>query len=133
MPIYTNPNRFPRRVVPDVNCRDWLIAVSAGLAILGFVVYAFVALSRQSIASGGVEGVITAKDFAPQQETQITVGQGGVSSRQSAGEYSFQVRVPTEKDRVYKVTVDPVVYKSHAVGDRYYFVHRPGPSDKPAP
>ena len=56
------------------------------------------------------EGVIVSKAFAPQPETQITVGQGGLGSRQLAGEYSFRVRVPPENDREYKVLVDPSIY-----------------------
>ena len=105
--------------------RDLLIALGAGGGILALVVFAFVSLSRQSFASGGVEGTIVAKHFLAGPETQITVGRGGVSSRRSAGEYSFEVRVPAEHDKTYHVTVDPVVYRSHDVGSRYYFVRGP--------
>ncbi len=121
-----------RYIVPYVKGRDFLIAVGVGLAILAFLVCAFVLLSHQAAASGGVEGTITAKNFFPQQETQITVGREGVSSRQSAGEYSFQVRGPVENNRVYKVTVDPLVYNSHAAGDRFYFVRTRPPAETPA-
>ena len=105
--------------------RDLFLALGVGACILALVVFAFMSLSRQSTASGGVEGVITAKNFLAQPETQITVGRDGVSSRRSAGEYSFEVRVPVEHDKVYRVTVDPVVYRSHEVGSRHYFVRGP--------
>ena len=116
------PSPASRRFVSSTRRRDWLIALGAGSAILAFAFYSFIALSRQSTASGGLEGIITAKDFVPRQETQITVGREGVSSRQLAGEYSFQVRAGRDDARLYKVIVDPVVYNTRAVGDRYYFV-----------
>ena len=132
-PSRSTPNATSHRVVADTWRRDLLVALSAGLAVLAFVIYAFISLSRQSTASGGVEGTITAKNFVPQQETQITIGRAGVSSRRSAGEYSFQVRVAEDNNRIYKVTVDPLVYNAHAVGDRFYFVRGPAPISSAPP
>ncbi len=69
-----------------------------------------------------MDGVIIAKTFVPQPETQITFGQGGLSSRASAGEYDFRVRVAQENGRIYRVTVNAGTYSSHQVGDTFYFV-----------
>lgn len=114
-----------RRVTAAHQKRDLLIALGVGAAVLALVILAVVSLSRQSAAGGGVEGTIVAKHFVAEPETQITVGRGGVSSRWKAGEYFFEVRVSAEHDKLYQVTVDPVVYASHEVGGRYYFVRAP--------
>lgn len=120
----SSPSSGPnsRRIVPDTRWRDRLIAVGVGLAVLGFVVFALFALGRQANAAGGVEGVIVAKEFIVQPETQVTVGRGGVTSREIAGEYVLRVRVPQEGGKVYRVSVDRVVYEAKRGGERYYFV-----------
>lgn len=111
-----------RRIVPDTRLRDTLLAAGAGLALLGFVIYAVLALNRQAGASGGVEGIISAKEFIPQPETQVTVGRGGVKSREIAGEYILQVRVPSENGQSYRVYVDRADYDARREGERYYFI-----------
>ena len=118
------PSSLPvnRRIVADTKWRDSLIAIGAGAVVLTFVLYAVFALGRQANSTGGVEGVIVGREFVARPETQITIGQGGVHSRHLAGDYVFRVRVPQEYDRVYRVSVDPVVYESHREGDRFYFV-----------
>ena len=98
------------------------MAVGAGLVVLAFVFYAIFALGRQANASGGVEGIIVAKEFVAQPETQVTVGTGGVSSRQIAGEYILRVRVPSEGGKVYRVYVDRTAYDAEREGEGYYFV-----------
>ena len=111
-----------RRILSDTRQRDLLIAVGAGLAMLAFVLYAMFTLGRQANASGGVEGIIAAKEFIAQPETQVTIGKGGVSSRQTAGEYILRVRVPSERDKIYRIYVDQSVYAERREGERYYFV-----------
>ena len=123
----TPPATPSRRVVPDTRLRDTLIAVGAGLAVMGFVIWAVVSLSRTAASSGGVEGVIVRKDFVAQPEQQITVGKGGVTSREVAGEYVLEVRVPQEiGGEVYRVYVNAAEYAAHHEGERYYF-NRPRP------
>ena len=116
-----NQSAASHRVLPDTRRRDTLIAMLAGAAVLAFVLYAMTYLSRQANASAMVEGVIVGKAFVPRPETQVSVGRDGLSSRQLAGEYSFQVRVPQENDREYKVLVDPSIYYTRRVGDPLLF------------
>ena len=108
-------------MVPDTRVRDTIIAVGAGLAMLAFVIWAVVSLS----STPGLEGVIVKKEFAAAPETQVTVGRGGVTSRQVAGEYILSVRVPQENGKVYRVYVNAADYGSHREGERYYFIRPP--------
>ena len=120
-----NPAPAGARRLPSTRVRDTLIAVAGGLAVLAFVLYAIFYFSRQADSAGGVEGTIIAKAFVPRPETQITFGQGGLSSREIAGEYSFRVRVPREGGRVYRVGVNSGTYGSYNVGDTFFFLRPP--------
>ena len=112
-------------MVPDTRLRDMLIAVGAGLTVLAFVAWAVVSLS----STPGVEGVIVKKEFTAAPETQVTVGRGGVTSREIAGEYVLDVRVPQEKGKIYRVYVNAADYRSHREGERYYFIRPPAVAD----
>ena len=129
-----SPSSIPasRRIVPDTRLRDTLIGVAAGAAVLGLVLYAVFYFSRQADATGGITGVIERKEFVAQTETQVSVGKGGLSSRQIAGEYAFEVKVSEEGGRVYKVFVNKADYDAHHEGERYYFI-RPRPEGGKAP
>lgn len=89
--------------------------------MLLLVIYAISYFSSEVTASGMTEGVIIRKTFVARPETQITFGQGGLDRRQLAGEYSFQVRVPQENGREYKVLVDASVYDARKEGDHLLF------------
>ena len=117
-PGQSPPSAASRRVVPDTRLRDTIIAVGVGLAMLAFVIWAMFSLSSTS----GVEGMIVKKEFVAAPETQVTVGRGGVTSRQVAGEYILSVRVPQENGKVYRVYVSAADYGSHREGERYYFI-----------
>lgn len=108
--------------MPSSRGRDTLIAVVAGGAILGFVAWAVLSLSRTAASSGGVVGVIVRKDFVAAPETQVTVGRGGVSSREIAGDYILFVRVDQEHGKVYRVHVNATDYGVVREGQRYYFI-----------
>ncbi len=110
-----------RRIVADSHGRDLLIAVVAGAAILGVILYAVFDFSRQVSTSGRVEGIILRKHFEPQPETQITVGKDGLNTRHVDGEYSFDVRMPQENDKVYKVIVGKPDYETRQVGEPFSF------------
>ncbi len=111
-----------RRVVPDTKWRDLLVAVTAGLAVLAFTLYAVFSLGRQVNSTGWVQGVIVGKEFVARRETQVTFGTGGVHSRLLAGDYFFRVKVPQENGKVYRVSVDPSVYAKQREGEPFSFV-----------
>ena len=114
-----------RRLAPVTGRRDLAIAIGAGLTVLAFILFAVYDFSRQANTTGGVEGIIMAKTFTPLPETQITFGRNGLSSRELAGEYRFQLRGPAPERRIYTLIVDPQTYNSRQVGDPFYFVAPP--------
>lgn len=125
-PDPVSPTARSRRVVPDTRRRDTLIAVGAGLLVLGFVVYAVMSLSRTAQSAGGVAGVLARKEFVAQRETQVSFGRGGMTSRNIDGQYILYVRVPEEGNKEYRVFVSERDYNAHQEGEKYYFV-RPKP------
>ncbi len=114
------------RALPSTQRRDTLIAIGAGLAMLVFVLYAIFYFSRQADSTGGIAGIIVSKEFVPRPETQITVGQGGLSRRAIAGEYSFRVQTGGENGPLYRVQVNAATYTSHQVGDTFFFLRPTG-------
>ncbi len=64
------------------------------------------------------------KEFVPRPETQITVGQGGVTRRQLAGDHLFRVRVPQENGKFTRLSWTLAVYDAQREGDRFYFLSR---------
>ena len=115
------PPATSRRVVPDTRWRDTLIAVGVGAAILGVILYAVFNFSQEVSATGRVEGIIVSKQFTPQPEHQITFGKDGLNTRQIDGEYSFQVRLPQENGKVYKVIVGKSDYEAREAGEPFSF------------
>ena len=105
--------------------RDTLIAVCVGLLVLAFFLFATTTITTR-MSGKGLTGTIISKNFTPQAETQITLGQQGLKSRRVAGEYVFEVQVPPN-NKIYTVWVDKAVYDSRKVGDSFYFL-RPQPS-----
>ncbi len=113
-----------RRIVSPTRGRDTLLAVGIGAAILGLIVYAVLSFSTQTAETGQAEGIILSKQFVAQPEERITVGRDGLNTRHIDGEYSFQVRVPRENDRVYKVLVNKTDYETRREGDRFLFFEK---------
>jgi hypothetical protein len=112
--------------------RDTLIAVGAGLLVLIFVLLATLTVSKR-VTSTRLTGVIENKIFRAQSETQISIGQQGLQQRQVAGDYIFEVRVPSDNS-LYSIWVDKTVYDSHNIGDRYSFLPPPpSPAESPSP
>ncbi len=102
-----------------------LVSVALAVVLMGFLVFAFLQLGRKS-AEGGNHGIITEMLFTPFAERQVTIGAGGVSSRDVAGEYRLTVRVRQgDAAKDYHLFVDPRVYAQHKVGDKYFFVTPP--------
>jgi hypothetical protein len=119
------PRPANHRALPSPRLRDAAIASAAGAAVLAFILFAIFYFSRQADSTGGLTGTIIAKSFVPRPETQITFGQGGLSSRAIAGEYIFRVRVPAEGGRIYRVSVSAATYGNHEVGETFYFLRPP--------
>ncbi len=118
MPV--RPERGPRGASRwSPGRRDLLIALGVGLAVLAFVAWAVVSLSRKAASSDGVEGAIVRKEFVARSEQQITVGRGGRVRPERAPD-------PADGGQTYRVCVSAPVHESHHEGERYYFI-RPKP------
>lgn len=116
-----------RRRVVEHQGRDLAIAVIAGLLVLGFVIFGVIQLSDR-MTGHTLTGVITAKHFEPEPQTQITIGQQGLSKRKVAGEFTFEVYVEST-ERTYTVWVGQETFEAKSVGDRFQF---PRPKETPA-
>ena len=114
--------------VADTTRRDALIAIVSGFLVLAFIIYAIFYLSGR-VTGHNIKGVITAKRFQPDPQTQITIGQQGLSKKKVAGEYTFEVSEDSTQ-RTYVVWVDPRVYQAKKVGDAFEF---PRPARASAP
>lgn len=113
----------PRPVLPNTTKRDALIAIVAGLAVLGLVVFGVMEMAKPGRANPNlVTGVVVGKEFTPQKERQITFsGRNLKSARVIEGEYVLKVRVAKE-NRVYDVPVEKADYESKKEGDAMTFL-----------
>lgn len=103
------------------NSRDAVIAVTAGIAVAGFMAFAFLNTSKQ-VTGRMLTGEILAKHFSPQPETQITIGKQGVSKKRLAGDHTLEVKTG---DRTYTVFVEREIYDAKSVGDSIRFLPPP--------
>ena len=111
----------PRFVVPSTRKRDALVAVIAGLCVLGFVVFGIMQMGKPA-HSNQLTGVIVGKEFTPQKERQIVFsGRNLKAAREIDGEYVFKVRVPKE-NRVYDVPVEKEEYQAKKECDTMSFM-----------
>jgi len=121
------PRRKP--VVVKTSGREMALAVVAIVVIIGLLAWGFIALSH-SVPQNNLTGIITAKHFTPHPtETQITIGAGGMTSRQDDGEYTFDIHVPSENHDYVLYNVDKTLYDSKKVGDEIVFL-RPAPDSQ---
>ena len=102
-------------VVPSTSRRDLLIGLAIGLVAMVCILFGVVKMA------GGVTGItldgkIVAKHFTPYEETQVTIGKGGV--RQKDGDYVLECEA---KGRLYLVTVDKETYQAVKEGGHYLF------------
>lgn len=112
--VYVDPRR--KRIL--------LAGILIALAVLAAIVMATLSLDRTMKSTGAFTGKITAKEFTPGPAREITVGAGGLSSSDIAGEYLLKVETP-DKSRVFNVWVDRTVYEAARIGDDYYVVPTP--------
>lgn len=105
-------------VIKSTSRREVTIAIVAGLILLGFIIFGISRLGKE--ASGGfLSGTITEKTFTPLPETRISLGSQGLNRQQVEGDYTFNVRVPDDRD--YTVWVDQTVYDAMKVGETFRF------------
>lgn len=107
-------------VVKSTMGRDVTIAVIAGVALLGFVLWGIFHMSQDVGGHSLLTGKITGRHFEPQKEEQMTVGRGGLDEKDLDGIYTMDVRTPD--GRTYTVYVEKPIYESHQVGDELSFL-----------
>jgi len=107
-------------VVKSTRGRDVALAVIAGGALAGLLMFGFLQISREGAGHPLMTGRIVGKHFEAQKEEQLTVGNGGLDRRDVDGIYTMEVR--TGDGRVYTVFVDKGVYEGHGVGDALSFL-----------
>ena len=110
-------------VVKSTTARDVTIAVAAGVALLGFVIWGILHMSQDVTGHAMLTGKIVSKHFEPQPEEQLTIGKGGLDEKELDGIYTMQVR--TGDGETYKVFVEKPVYESHQTGDELSFLPPP--------
>lgn len=120
--MVTQPPRKPF-VVKSTTARDVTIAVAVGVALLAFVAWGIMSMSQNVSGHSLLTGTVLSKHFEPQQEEQLTVGQGGLDEKNLDGIYTMQVR--TADGQTYRVFVEKPVYESHKAGDELTFLPPP--------
>lgn len=113
-----------RVVVPTVTRREMLIAIGAGLGLLGFVGYGISVMSswQRKASTNTLTGTVTAKHFTPAPEDQISFNRKkGLKSEHIAGEYVFEVHVKKE-NRTFEVPVDANTYEAVRIGSSFTFM-----------
>jgi hypothetical protein len=126
------PGQTPRRiVVPTTTRREMVVATLSGLGVLVAIGYGVFALGKgqRKAARNTISGRIQKKTFTPSPEQQISVGRGGLNSREFAGEYILEVFVKSE-DRTFQVPVDDTTYEAARVGDSFTFTRPPSEQAK---
>ena len=110
-------------VVKSTTARDVAIAVAAGVALLGFVLWGISHMSQDVAGRAPLTGKIVAKHFEPQAEEQLSLGKGGLHEKELDGTYTMEVRTPD--GHTYTVFVEKPVYESHQAGDDLSFLPPP--------
>ena len=114
----------PRALVPNNTVRDAVIAVLAGLLVLGFVLYGISTMAKKG-SRNTLTGTVVAKHFTPQRERQISFsGRKLEGAKEVEGEYLLEVHVEEEK-RTFEVPVEKPLYESRNVGDSVTFIRPP--------
>jgi hypothetical protein len=119
----SQPKPIPARVVvPNTTRREAILAVLAGIGILGFVGYGvFVMTGMQNKATTNtLTGTIVAKHFTPAPEDQISFSRKtGIKQEHIAGEYQLDVKV---EGRTFEVPVDGNTYEAVRIGGSFTFI-----------
>ncbi|HET6410017.1 MAG TPA: hypothetical protein VFG14_19155 [Chthoniobacteraceae bacterium] len=116
-----------RLVVPATTRREMLVAVGAGLAVLGFVGYGIAVMGgwQRKASTNTLTGKVVAKKFTPAPEDQISFSRKqGLKSEHIAGEHVLEVEV-SEENRKFEVPVDGNTYEAIRVGSSFTFIRPP--------
>jgi hypothetical protein len=109
----------PRTIKSKNSPRTIITALAIGILLLGFILFA-VFSSGSGILDAKKSGVLVGKEFVPQPERQITLGEeGSISARDKEGEYLLTVEVPNVGGKKYTVWVNKKLYESLQVGDKF--------------
>ncbi len=111
------PKKSPY-VVPSTARRDLFVGLGLGIVVLAFIIFGVMSMGNR-VVGNTLTGTITAKNFTPAPEEQVTIGKSGVHSRHLDGEYVLEVTV---KGKVYTVWVDKEVYAAKKVGEEFVFL-----------
>jgi hypothetical protein len=120
----SKPPTHARVVVPSTTRREMLLAIAAGVGVLGFVGYGIAVMSgwQKKASRNTLTGKVVAKHFTPAPEDQISFSRKkGVKSEHIAGEYILDVRV-SEEDRTFEVPVDGNTYEAVRIGSSFTFI-----------
>lgn len=103
-----------------------ILAIVCGLLVLAGIIAAFSMLARDEgkPSTNQLSGVIVAKHYSGEQQTDISFGSKGLKKKVADTGYSFDIKV-TEENRVYEVPVDKILYNSRNIGDRQSFIRPP--------
>ena len=102
------------------------IALLAGAALFGFLLWGILQMSREVSGHSILTGRIIARHFQAQPEEQLTLGAGGLDEKNLDGIYTMIVRTPD--GHTYTVFVEKPVYDSHRIGDDLTFLPPPAKS-----
>ncbi len=111
-------------LVVKTSRKEIVLAVAAIILVTALLLWGFIALNR-SVPKNNLEGTITAKHFTPKPpSTEITLGQGGLSTRHDDGDYTLDIHVPSN-GHDYILTVDKTFWDTKKVGDDIIFLRPP--------
>ena len=109
----------PRTVKSKNSPRAIITAIGIGILLMGFVVYGTYS-GKTTFHEARMSGVITAKEFNPQKERQIILGdEGNLTAKDKDGEYLLTVEVPDVGGKKFTVWVNKRLYDSLDTGDKF--------------
>jgi hypothetical protein len=113
-------------IIPSTTKRDFIIAVVAGMAVLGLVLFMMVNMSKVpgSPSTNQLTGIIVAKHNSGEMEKEITFGRKGLKEKTTDSGFSFDVKV-APSGKIYEVPVSKLQYDTAKVGDKQSFIRPP--------
>lgn len=103
--------------------REMLVAVTCGVAVLGFCVYGVMTMGRtqQKASSNTLTGKVVGRKFTPLKEEQVSFGRGGLKEQKLEGEHVLKVEVKSE-NRTFDVPVDAATFEAVRDGASFSFI-----------